>query len=132
VKFQSVSPDAFINYFIDAGARKDVDAFPTVTYGDYADPAALSATVVLPTGAQNYSGFDDPQITQLMQDARSTEDPEARAKLVIEAQQRTMELLPWIPTAQPNAVLVTSKNLTGAISSFAYMSAPWAEHLGAR
>ena len=132
VKFKAVSADAFINFFIDPKAREGVDAFPTVTYGDYADPAALSATVVLPNGAQNYSGFDDPEITRLMEDARSTEDPEARAKLVIQAQQRTVELMPWIPTAQPNTVLVTNKNLTGAVSSFAYMSAPWAEHLGAR
>ena len=132
VEFKSVSADAFINFFIDPKAREGVDAFPTVTYGDYADPAALSATVVLPDGAQNYSGFDDPEITSLMEEARGTEDVEARAKLVIEAQQRTMELLPWIPTAQPNSVLVTNSELTGAVSSFAYMSAPWANHLGAR
>lgn len=132
VEFKSVSADAFINFFIDPKAREGVDAFPTVTYGDYADPAALSATVVLPDGAQNYSGFDDPEITSLLEEARGTEDEEARAKLVIEAQQRTMELMPWIPTAQPNAVLVTSSELTGAVSSFAYMSAPWADQLGAR
>jgi peptide/nickel transport system substrate-binding protein len=132
VEFKSVSADAFINFFIDPKAREGVDAFPTVTYGDYADPSALLATVVLPTGAQNYSGFDDPEITKLMNDARSTEDPEARAQLVIKANQRTVELMPWIPTAQPNSVLVTSKDLTGAVASFAYMTSPWAEHLGAR
>ncbi|MBM0125328.1 ABC transporter substrate-binding protein [Pimelobacter simplex] len=132
VEFKSVSAEAFINFFIDPKAREGVDAFPTVTYGDYADPAALSATVVLPDGAQNYSGFNDPEITRLMEEARGTEDAEARAELVIEAQRRTMELLPWIPTAQPNAVLVTNNELTGAVSSFAYMSSPWAENLGAR
>lgn len=132
VELKSVSPDAFINFFIDPAAREGVDAFPTVTYGDYADPAALSATVVLPTGAQNYSGFDDPDITRLMEEARGTQDPQARAELVIQAQQRTMELLPWIPTAQPNSLLITNKELTGAVSSFAYMSAPWANHLGAQ
>ncbi len=132
VEFKSVSAEAFINFFIDPKARAGIDAFPTVTYGDYADPAALSATVVLPDGAQNYSGFDDPEITSLMEEARGTEDAEARAKLVIEAQQRTMELMPWIPTAQPSTVLVTSSKLTGAVSSFAYMSAPWADRMGAR
>ncbi|GAA4079153.1 ABC transporter substrate-binding protein [Nocardioides kongjuensis] len=132
VEFKSVSAEAFINFFIDPKAREGIDAFPTVTYGDYADPAALSATVVLPDGAQNYSGFDDPEITSLMEQARGTEDPDARAKLVIEAQRKTMEQMPWIPTAQPNAVLVTSNQLTGAVSSFAYMSSPWADHLGAR
>lgn len=132
VEFKAVSPDAFINFFIDPKAREDVDAFPTSTYGDYADPAALFGTIVLPDGTQNYSGFADAEITRLLEDSRSTEDPEERAKLVIEAQQRAMELLPWIPTAQPNSVLVTDKDLTGAVASFGYMFAPWAEHLGAR
>lgn len=132
VKFKAVSPDAFINFFIDAKARQGVDAFPTVTYGDYADPASLFGTIVLPDGTQNYSGFSDAEITRLLEDSRSTEDPEKRAKLVIEAQQRAMDLLPWIPTAQPNTVLVMNKDLTGAVSSFGYMFAPWAEHLGAR
>jgi hypothetical protein len=27
-------------------------------------------------------------------------------------------------------VLITSKNLTGAVASFAYMFAPWADSLG--
>ena len=38
--------------------------------------------------------------------------------------------LPWIPDVQPTSVLLLHKGLTGAVASFAYMFAPWADHLG--
>src|SRR5262249_36967165 len=50
VALKSVSAQNFINFFTDPKARAGIDGFPTVNYGDYADPAALLSTVVLPTG----------------------------------------------------------------------------------
>jgi hypothetical protein len=53
-----------------------------------------------------------------------------RAALVSVAEKLTMQQLPWIPNVQPTALLALSKGLTGAVSSFAYMFAPWANSLG--
>jgi peptide/nickel transport system substrate-binding protein len=130
VNFKSVSAQNYINFFTDPKARAGIDGFFTVNYGDYADPAAMIATYVLPTGSQNYDGFNDPKITSLMQKARSTADPAARAKLVIQVEQLANTELPWIPDVQPTSVLLLHKGLTGAVASFAYMFAPWADHLG--
>lgn len=47
-----------------------------------------------------------------------------------QAEQLAAKNLPWIPDVQPTTVLITSKNLTGAVASFAYMFAPWADRLG--
>lgn len=41
-----------------------------------------------------------------------------------------MQQLPWIPDVQPTTVLVLARGLTGAVASFAYMFAPWANSLG--
>ncbi len=130
VALRSVSAQNFINFFIDPKARAGVDAFPTVNYGDYADPAAMLATAVLPDGSQNYSGFNDPKITADMEQARSTADPGKRAALVAAAEKLAVQQLPWIPNVQPTALLLLNKSLTGAVSSFAYMFAPWANQLG--
>jgi peptide/nickel transport system substrate-binding protein len=129
-QLKSVSAANYINFFIDAAARKDVDGFFTVNYGDYADPAALLATLVLPTGSQNYSGYNNPQVTKLLEEARTTADENERAQKVADAQAIIMKDLPWIPNAFPDSGLITSSNLTGAVSSFAYMFAPWANDLG--
>ena len=130
VKLKSVSAQNFINFFTDASFRKGVDMFPTVNYGDYADPAALLDTIALTGGSQNYDNYSDPQITADLDQSRSTANPEQRAALVAKAEQRAAQTLPWIPTVDPTNVLVMSSKLTGATGSFAYMFAPWANSLG--
>ena len=130
VVLKSVSAQNYINFFTDPKARAGIDAFPTVNYGDYADPAALLSTLVLPGGSQNYTNFNNPKITSDLETARSTANPDKRAALVADAEKLTMKQLPWIPNVQPTALLVLGKGLTGAVSSFAYMFAPWANTLG--
>jgi peptide/nickel transport system substrate-binding protein len=132
VKFKAVSAQNFINFFIDPKARADVDGFPTVNYPDASDPALFYNTVVMPDGSQNYSGFNDAQITDAMNQARTTADPDARAKLVAQAGDRIMQQLPWIPLAAVNSVLITRSDLTGAPTSFTYMGGPWANLLGGK
>jgi peptide/nickel transport system substrate-binding protein len=129
-KLKSVSAANYINFFIDPAAREGIDGFFTVNYGDYADPAALLATLVLPDGSQNYSGYENPEVTKLLNEARTTADETARAQKVADAQKLIVQDLPWIPSALPLSTLVTSSDLTGAVPSFAYMFAPWADDLG--
>src|SRR5215469_10183720 len=127
---KNVSAQNYINFFIDPKARVGVDGFLTVNYGDYADPAALLATLVIPGGSQNYDNYHDQQVISLLQQARSTADPNARAALVAKAEERVAAQLPWIPDVQPVNILIMSSGLTGATASFAYMFAPWANSLG--
>src|SRR5262245_52751830 len=130
VVLKSVPAQNYINFFTDPKARAGVDGFPTVNYGDYADPASMLATFVLPGGSQNYDNFNNPQITAAMEQARSTANPAKRAALVTRAEKLTLQQMPWIPNVQPTALLMLGKGLTGAVSSFAYMFAPWADSLG--
>jgi peptide/nickel transport system substrate-binding protein len=131
VRLHSVSAANYIDFFTDPKARAGIDGFFTVNYPDYADPAALYSTLVLPDGSQNYDGFSDSTITRLMEQARTTADPTARAKLVVRAQTRIMQELPWIPVADPDSILILNRKLTGAPASFSYMFAPWIGRLGA-
>jgi peptide/nickel transport system substrate-binding protein len=132
VVLKSVSAADYINFFTSAQARQGIDGFLTVNYGDYADPAALLATVALPGGDQNYDNFSNPQMTALMNQARSTANPDSRAALVAKAEELAAKLLPWIPDVQPTNVLMLSSSLTGATASFSYMFAPWADDLGGK
>jgi len=132
VKLKSVSAANYINFFIDPNARADIDGFFTTNYGDYADPAGLLATLVLPDGSQNYSGYDNPQVDQYMNAARSEANLDKRAQDMVMAQKLSMDDMPWIPDAFPNNEVITSSNITGAVASFAYMFAPWANNLGGK
>jgi peptide/nickel transport system substrate-binding protein len=130
VVLKSVSAQNYIDFFTDPKLRASVDGFPTQSWGDYADPAALLAQVDLPGGLQNYGHFSDPAITAALQQARSTANPEQRAALVARAEKLTAQQLPWIPDVEPDTALVLSKSLTGAVSSSAYLFSPWADQLG--
>ncbi len=130
VVLKSVSAQNYINFFTDPKARAGIDGFLTVNYGDYADPAALLSTLVLPGGSQNYTNFNDSKITSDLETARSTANLDKRAALVADAEKLTMQQLPWIPDVQPTSLLLLGKGLTGAVASFAYMFAPWANSLG--
>ncbi len=130
VKLKSVSANNFINFFIDPKARADIDGFLTVNYGDYADPAALLSTLVLPEGSQNYDAYDNKPMVALMNEARSTADPGKRAALIVQVEQLAIDDLPWIPSVQPTSLTLMNKSLSGATSSYSYMFAPWAVHLG--
>jgi peptide/nickel transport system substrate-binding protein len=132
VVLKSVSAADYINFFTSAAARKGIDGFITVNYGDYADPAALLSTLALPGGDQNYDGFSNPQMTSLLDSARTTANPDQRAQLVAKAEELASKLLPWIPNVQPTNVLMLSRSLTGAPASFSYMFAPWANTLGGK
>jgi peptide/nickel transport system substrate-binding protein len=132
VVLKSVSASDYINFFTSATARQGIDGFITVNYGDYADPAALLSTVALPGGDQNYDRFSNPQMTSLLEGARSTADPDQRAQMVAKAEELAATLLPWIPNVQPTNVLMLSSSLTGAPASFSYMFAPWANTLGGK
>ena len=46
------------------------------------------------------------------------------------AEKLAAQQLPWIPDAQPTNVLFLSNGLSGAVASFSYMFAPWADQLG--
>jgi peptide/nickel transport system substrate-binding protein len=51
-------------------------------------------------------------------------------KVAAKAEKLTMQQLPWIPDVQPDTVLVLGNGLTGAVSSTAYLTSPWADNLG--
>jgi len=130
VELRPVSAANYVNLFVDPTARDGIDGFITVNYPDYANPASLYATYGLADGSQNFSGYSNDQVTALFDQARSTADPAARATLVTQAQAILQQELPWIGIANPDTVLVTSSDLTGAPASFTYMFSPWAAGLG--
>ena len=130
VALKSVSAQDYIDFFVSPQARAGIDAVPAVTYGDYADPAALLVGAVVPGGSGNWDNFNSPQITAALEQARGTANPDQRAALVAKAEKLTMQLLPFIPDVEPDTVLVLGKGLTGAVSSSAYLFSPWADQLG--
>jgi peptide/nickel transport system substrate-binding protein len=130
-KFKSASAANFINFFIDASARKGVDGLVSGSYADYADPAAVYKLLAVKGGSFNYDDFEDPRISAALERARTVPDERTRAELTARAGDLIMQTLPWIPLADPDTIVIMDKKITGAPSSFRYMGGPWAATIGA-
>jgi peptide/nickel transport system substrate-binding protein len=127
---RNVSADNYINFFTEASARKGVDAVMTTDYGDYADPAALLKTFLLPGGSQNFDNYNNPQITRLLNAARSEASPVKRAEDMVAVERLVMQQLPWIPVAELDVDMVVNTRFTGAPASFSFMASPWLAMMG--
>ncbi|MDP9257860.1 MAG: ABC transporter substrate-binding protein [Actinomycetota bacterium] len=130
-KLVSVSAANYFNFFSNPKVQATVDCFLTINYGDYADPTALYKTIVLANGSQNFSKYNNPQVTALLEKARGTADPDARAKLTVKAQAIVTHDMVWIPLAMPFTVVIMHKGITGAPATFQYQFGPWGVYLGA-
>ena len=129
-KLDSVSAQNYINFFIDPKARAGIDGFLDLELRRLRRPGRAADHHRAARRVQNYDNFSDPHDTALLEKARGTADPDKRAALVAQAEERAATELPWIPDVQPTNITIMSKGLTGATASFAYMFAPWADTLG--
>jgi peptide/nickel transport system substrate-binding protein len=127
---RNVSADNYINFFTEASARKGVDAIASTNYGNYADPAALLKTFLLPGGSQNFDNYNNPQMTQLLNAARSEASPVKRAEDMVAVERLFMQQLPWIPVAEVDVDMVVNNQFTGAPASFSFMASPWLAMMG--
>jgi peptide/nickel transport system substrate-binding protein len=129
---KAFSAENYGELFTTPKLRKGLAGWFTLNYGTYSAPTAMLSTIELPGASENYDTFNTPQITSLLDSARSTLNPTARAELNIKAEQLTMKELPWIPFVEPYTTLVLNSSLTGAFASFSYMWSPWANDLGGK
>lgn len=118
--------------FSDEDARKPFDLFITLNYVELPEPYLMDRLFGSKTGATNFSGYANPTVERLLDQAGQTSDPAARAKLIVEAEAQLAKDLPSIPVVQPRAMVYQNNRLTGAPLTFAYMTSPWAAAIGGK
>jgi peptide/nickel transport system substrate-binding protein len=131
IQIVGVPPAQYGALFFDPKARAQYDAFFTVNYMDFPEPAAMYSSFASSEGFQNYGGYANAQVTDLLTKAQGTADDKARAELVVQAQQQIAQDLPWIPIVAQRSILFQGNGLTGAPLTFSYVSSPWAAAVGA-
>ena len=77
------------------------------------DPTEIYSAVGLPDGSANFGGYENPDVTKLLEEASATDDAVERAEIVVEAQALIMADLPWIPYVYEYQALTLNKRLAG-------------------
>ena len=131
VEEKSLPQADFYALFSSAEARAKYDLFSTQWLGFAADPTEVYSAIGLPTGSANFGGYENPDVTKLLEQAAATDDAAARAKLVVEAQALVMADLPWIPYIYEYQALTLNKRLAGTtIESPRWLYTPWLAQTG--
>ncbi|GAA1357405.1 ABC transporter substrate-binding protein [Arthrobacter koreensis] len=131
VQPEGVPSAQFGAFFSDPEARAGHGAFVTTNYMDVPDPLVFLRTIVQDGGSQNFSGYSNPEIEELITKAEATASETERAELTAEIEALAMEDMPWLPILDPSVRLFMSDRVTGVPASFAYLYYPWAADLGA-
>jgi peptide/nickel transport system substrate-binding protein len=132
VEIKSMQPLVFSQAGYDASKRVGIDMMIQTNFNGTADPLEPIGFDYLPGEAYNYTNYDDPTTTDLINQARQTFDDDERAKLIVEIQERYEADAATIPIVSTNTVTFLNDAYTGAVTSFAYWSMPAFAYIGAK
>ncbi|MFF3314915.1 ABC transporter substrate-binding protein [Streptomyces sp. NPDC003035] len=130
IEIKQLQPTEMSSLFYDPSVRKGLDLVLTFGYVTMPDPSSYVAESVTPSGLFNWTGYDNPEVTRLLGRARTSSDPAASATAYAEAQALFTPTTPAVFLATTHERMFMNKRISGAPASFAYMSMPWAAHLG--
>ncbi|RZQ60832.1 ABC transporter substrate-binding protein [Amycolatopsis suaedae] len=129
-EIRTMSKQQFSAMYTDEAARADIDLSPEPWYITKSDPIGFYKNAAT-DAPNNWVGYSSPDYDRLMTEALRALDDGERARLAIELQDRFTADAVWIPLVQVPNVLVLNRKLTGPPASMAFVSYPWAAHLGA-
>ncbi|MFI8292036.1 ABC transporter substrate-binding protein [Streptomyces sp. NPDC085614] len=130
IEIKQLQPTEMSSLFYDPSVRKGLDLILTFGYVTMPDPSSYVAESVTPRGIFNWTGYDNPEVTRLLDLARTSSDPAASARAYAEAQALFTPDTPAVFLATTHERMFMNKRISGAPASFAYMGMPWAAHLG--
>lgn len=131
LKIKQLQATQFSALFYDASLRKGYDFVATTGYIETPSVLTYAPLFAIKGGLFNWSGYDNPTATQELIAAQSTTDPTKSAEHFVKAQAAYAPDDLQISLAVAYELLFMNKRITGAPSSFAYISSPWAASLGA-
>ncbi|MGX1268392.1 ABC transporter substrate-binding protein [Streptomyces phaeoluteigriseus] len=130
IEIKQLQPTEMSSLFYDPSVRENLDLILTFGYVGMPDPASYVAESVTPRGIFNWTNYDNPEVTRLLEQARTASDPAASAKAYAEAQALFTPTTPAVFLATTHERMFMNKRISGAPASFAYMGMPWAAYLG--
>lgn len=135
IEINEMQPSDFGALFYDPSKREGVDFVATQGYLEVPGVLGYPSLFVLPGdrgGFFNWSGYEDPEVTAHMEAARSASDPQAAADEFVAAQDIFASDYLQVTLAGAYQLTYINADLTGAVTSIAAYSSPWAQRLGGK
>ena len=133
IELKPLQPLVYDQAGYDAAKRAELglDLMISKNFNGAPDPLEPMGFTSLPDQVYNYTGFDNDEVTKLLTDARQSFDADARAQMVVEAQEIIEADSAVIPLLATYTTSFLNERLSGAVTSFAYWSMPAMAFIGA-
>ncbi|QZY51700.1 ABC transporter substrate-binding protein [Leucobacter tenebrionis] len=135
IEIDEMQPADFGAMFYDPGARDGIDFVATQGYLETPGVIGYPSLFTLPEdrgGVFNWSGYSNDEVTAHMEAARTATDAETAAEEFVAAQRIFAPDQLQVTLAGSYQLTYLSDELTGATTSIAIYSSPWALHLGGK
>ncbi|GIM92183.1 ABC transporter substrate-binding protein [Paractinoplanes toevensis] len=130
VTIKQLQAAEFAGLFYDPSLRAGIDFIATTGYLEVPGALYYAPGFVLRGAQFNWTGYDDPAVTQKIIAAVSATDPAESAKQFVAAQAIFGPARLQITLAESYNRLFLGKRITGAPASFSYISTAWAAQVG--
>jgi peptide/nickel transport system substrate-binding protein len=114
-----------------AKARQGTDLLMAISFNVAADPLEPVPFNVMPGSFYNYTNYENPEVTRLINEAKQTFDAKARTALMVKAQSIYEQNPTTAVLVELNEISYLNKKFSGMTTSFAYMNTPSLASIGA-
>ncbi|NRQ37381.1 ABC transporter substrate-binding protein [Nonomuraea sp. NN258] len=130
VSIKQLQPTQMSGLFYDPSLRQGLDATMVLGYVQVPDPVSYVPLLTTPGSMFNWTGYRNPKVSELLAQAQGASDAADSAARFAAAQAIYTRDLALLTVAGPYERVFVNKRITGVPASFAYISMPWAAHLG--
>jgi peptide/nickel transport system substrate-binding protein len=133
VKVVALPANQSLAVAFDPGLKKQYDMLMGTGYLDIGDPLAWAIWGLTPGGAFNDSGYDNPEVTKLINEARQTSDGDTRADLLGQIQDIAYgeEFAGLMMTVLAERLFLGNRVTGVPVTMPANLYYPWSRDLGA-
>jgi peptide/nickel transport system substrate-binding protein len=130
VEIKTLQPTVYSDAMVDGRADAG-DLMITPSFNITADPLEQIPYYVEPDSPYNYTKYEDPEVLALVDKARQTRDPKARAELLVQAQSKYEAEHEFTALVQKDEVMFLNNRLAGAPTTLDYLLEPSLALVGA-
>jgi peptide/nickel transport system substrate-binding protein len=130
IQIAAVSADTIGQLYASAKAREKYNALLGSNWVDVANPLTMYQSFGYPGGVSNFNGFNDPKVTNLINEAYATQNLKKQSAITVKVQKQVMYDMPWIPLLEDTTNTFMKAGITGAPTDWSFMTSSWLADIG--
>lgn len=131
IDIEQLQPAVYTSIYADPSVREQYDLFASSgAFVEIPSPLYWAPLFVADWSPYNYSKYDDPEVTSLLNEALLSPDPQVQADLYTQAQAIFAVEGPIIGLTTVDELVFMNDRISGAPVSSFYLNVPWAAHIG--